>query len=153
MKNKITVFGGKGIFFQCAIALAVFGLTLTGCPVDEDSSFARWPAEFVREVEIEDNPVGQWVPTPPTSTSGLIDLFSYPNSGEFDILLYQRESYGLRALDLDDKKFTVQKLSGGKFVGDPITVAYNYSKDSYGEVLILLSTNFPAFNGTFKPIE
>ena len=38
MKNKFTVFGSKGIFFLCAIALAVAGLALTGCPTDGEDT-------------------------------------------------------------------------------------------------------------------
>ena len=48
MKNKRTVFGSKGILFLCAIALAVVGLTLTGCDdgSGDDTSGPKWPAAW-----------------------------------------------------------------------------------------------------------
>ena len=38
MKNRFTVFWRKGLVVLCVIALAVVGLTLTGCPTDDGGS-------------------------------------------------------------------------------------------------------------------
>ena len=132
MKNKITVFGSKGIIFFCAIALAVVGLALTGCPTDEDDpggGGAEFPAAWTGTGS------QMW------RVGGVYQGAGVSFSGDsMELGLF----YNLKSFTGDGSSsgsFTVKQYNPyqSKEVGDEITVTYTYN--ATGPTITLVSAD------------
>ena len=143
MKNKITVFGSKGIIFFCAIALAVVGLALTGCPTDEDDpggGGAEFPAAWVADSTWQDWRVGGIYQGASVYFSG-----DSMNSG---VIFYNLKSF--TGDGAGSGTFTVKQVAnnGRDEIDGELTVTYTYN--SAASTLTLASTDIEFIGGVYS---
>ena len=90
MKNKITVFGSKGIIFFCAIALAVVGgLAFVGCDAngDDDTKPSGGPSGPVKidSTAAWDAAIAQIVANGPDEVTTVIKSYDFEITGDFGV--------------------------------------------------------------------
>jgi hypothetical protein len=130
MKNTITVFGRKGMFFLCAIALVAGGLMLAGCPPgagEDKKDGLQWPDAFADEASIGDEYEADW------ELNGLeLNFMRYtsrPAQLKVSIVYYQLTGKS-------GDTYTVQQMESPYGMGDKLTgTAWKFTATVSGTTL------------------